>query len=135
MLRNGNADHTVGIWLSQRPRQIVVRTCLALWILMAAAHATPIPALSESDHSSLAVQDRSTSQGSIKMAASSVSGKTVLLAQGNLPIEAAADRSGESCAFSSDCYARMKVPEPQSLFLVGSGLLSMAGLIRRRLIR
>lgn len=39
------------------------------------------------------------------------------------------------CIFSSDCYTTVEVPEPQSLALVGSGLLSMAGLIRRRLLR
>lgn len=39
------------------------------------------------------------------------------------------------CIFSSDCYTTVEVPEPQSLVLVGSGLLSMAGLIRRRLLR
>jgi hypothetical protein len=37
--------------------------------------------------------------------------------------------------FSSNCSSTIKVIEPQSLVLVGSGLLSMAGLIRRRLLR
>jgi hypothetical protein len=40
-----------------------------------------------------------------------------------------------ACIFSSDCSTTVQVPEPQSLVLVGSGLLSMAGLIRRRLLR
>ena len=38
-----------------------------------------------------------------------------------------------SYAFGIDSYK--KIPEPQSLVMVGAGLLSMAGLIRRRLLR
>jgi hypothetical protein len=43
--------------------------------------------------------------------------------------------SSDACVFSSNCSSTIKVPEPQSLVLVGSGLLSMAGLVRRRLLR
>ena len=43
--------------------------------------------------------------------------------------------TSDGCVFSSNCSSTIKVPEPQSLVLVGSGLLSMAGLIRRRLLR
>jgi hypothetical protein len=40
-----------------------------------------------------------------------------------------------TCMLSGDCQTTTKIPEPQSLVLVGSGLLSMAGYIRRRLAR
>jgi hypothetical protein len=48
---------------------------------------------------------------------------------------APAEPSPDDCVFSSNCSSTIKVIEPQSLVLVGSGLLSMAGLIRRRLLR
>ena len=43
--------------------------------------------------------------------------------------------SETACGFATPCYSTIRAPEPQSLVLVGSGLIAMAGLIRRRLAR
>ncbi len=43
--------------------------------------------------------------------------------------------SRNNCTLTGDCPSTTKIPEPQSLVLVGSGLLSMAGYLRRRLVR
>jgi hypothetical protein len=47
----------------------------------------------------------------------------------------ATTESESGCGFASPCYSTIRAPEPQSLFLVGSGLIAMASLIRRRLVR
>lgn len=43
--------------------------------------------------------------------------------------------SAGTCTLATNCGATLQVAEPQSLLLVGSGLLSIAGLLRRRLAR
>ena len=39
------------------------------------------------------------------------------------------------CIFANNCSNPVEVPEPAALVLVGTGLLLMAGIIRRRLAR
>jgi PEP-CTERM motif len=47
----------------------------------------------------------------------------------------ATTESESGCGFAGVCYSTIRAPEPQSLFLMGSGLIAMASLIRRRLVR
>lgn len=48
-------------------------------------------------------------------------------------VESSPQLAGSGCILASNCSNPVDVPEPQSLVLVGAGLLSMAGVIRRRL--
>ena len=58
------------------------------------------------------------------------------------PLEFAVFRTSTSplpvssgCIFANNCSNPVEVPEPEALVLVGTGLLLMAGIIRRRLAR
>ncbi|HKH99181.1 MAG TPA: PEP-CTERM sorting domain-containing protein [Candidatus Sulfotelmatobacter sp.] len=136
MLSKKTAGYTVGDWLARLPRWIVVRTCLALLLFGSIAHATPISGLEDKNPAnSSALATAVTTQDSQTTAANPASGDTALMSHRDLSVDVSSDPASDNCGFSSNCYTKMKVPEPQSLVLVGSGLLSMAGLIRRRLIR
>lgn len=50
-------------------------------------------------------------------------------------VKSASTTGPSLCELTSTCRTTLKVPEPQSLVLLGSGLLSMAGMIRRKLLR
>jgi hypothetical protein len=56
-----------------------------------------------------------------------------------IKLEEKATNSGTTgpslCELSNTCRTTLKVPEPQSLVMFGTGLLSMAGMIRRKLLR
>ncbi len=46
-----------------------------------------------------------------------------------------APSANPDCISSKDCSSAVEIPEAQSLLLVGTGLLSMAGMMRRKLLR
>ena len=127
----GIASGKQRIHSSQSLRQYVLRVGLAVLLFGSLAQATPI----------LQVQEKGLEK---TIAASAVKVQipvkgTILAAPDALPLlhRASIVSAGDSssiCALDSSCDGSLKVPEPQSLVLVGSGLLSMAGLIRRKLI-
>lgn len=134
MLRMKTGNYGVGIWLARLPRWIILRTCPALLLLGGIAHATPIEGLYDKPLGDVSTLTRPANvQNPAKAATTLSSAATVSSSEMNLDVSY--DRGSDGCAFSSNCYTSIKVPEPQSLVLVGSGLLSMAELIRRRLIR
>jgi len=136
MLRKKTAGYTVGDWLARLPRWIVVRTCPALLLCASIAHATPISGLEDKNPgNSPVLASAATTQDDARATTNLAAGDAVLMSHRDLSVDDPTEPSSDTCGFSSNCYSKMKVPEPQSLVLVGSGLLSMAGLIRRRLIR
>jgi hypothetical protein len=106
----------------------VWRLASAFLLLAGIASATPILQLQDTNTVRVSAASRAHSGNSAVSSANAG-----LLAQRSSTLMT--DHSGSGCAIGADCQASIKVPEPQSLMLVGSGLLSMAGLIRRRLLR
>jgi hypothetical protein len=103
----------------------------AMMLLGSLAYATPIVDLSASDlHTSTMPVAASTMHNAVQAATGSArDGGFYALGMASSQI------SSSTCTIAGDCRATTKVPEPQSLMLVGSGLLSLAGFIRRRLAR
>lgn len=113
----------------------VVRACSAFLLLAGTAYATPITDLGSNDlPNPLPLTRHIDSQLSMSDRSFAVAGATSaprLITN----FIASAEPSSDECVFSRNCSSTVKVPEPQSLVLLGSGLLSMAGLIRRKLVR
>lgn len=99
---------------------------LMLLVLAAIAQATPIVDFG----SDLEVSSKATAQ------AAKVAPQGTVAAQKSGTETQNASVTGPSlCELTGTCRTTMTVPEPQSLVLVGSGLLSMAGILRRKLLR
>jgi hypothetical protein len=108
-----------------------VGSLAALMLLGSLAHATPIVNLSSSElHASTISVTASTVRNGAQAAGGSAreSGYSSFYTLGVTSV------SPSTCTLSGDCRATTKVPEPQSLMLVGSGLLSLAGFLRRRFL-
>jgi len=107
---------------------------LAVLLLSGILHATPITSIGKTqlqDAKQLAGQG-----GGLALTRAAVEPLAAVNAQpAYLNSDASVQPAAAACLFSGDCYTAVQVPEPQSLVLVGSGLLSMAGLIRRRMLR
>ena len=102
-------------------------------MLAGMSHATPIVDLTGSDAAVSSLSSGIVSRAAANTSATSENSRSTnfyTLGITNWPAAA-----GSNCTLSGDCRTTTKVPEPQSLVLVGSGLLSMAGFIRRKLAR
>jgi hypothetical protein len=107
---------------------------LAILLMSGLLHATPI-----SGWGAWRMQAQKTSRNS-EATSSSSKGIPALMAidlalKPNLNGGISMKPSAAACALSGGCSSPVEVPEPQALVLVGTGALSMAGVIRRRLSR
>lgn len=124
---------------TSRNRQWMVGVFSAFLLLGGIAYATPIIDLGSNDSRS---NDSRDALPSVRPMGSQLSSKsnfsfadTRSAPHLSMSSIASGQPASDTCVFSSNCSSTVKVPEPQSLMLFGSGLLSMAGLIRKKMIR
>jgi len=127
MLRNRRA---VPLFLLTRSALNAVRLLLAASMLGGVVYATPIVSFNDAE-----LQQTKPAASSQAPAATAVALETSASALGKFSEAVSSRTIPDECLFTSGCSSTMKVPEPQSLVMVGSGLLGMAGVIRRKLLR
>jgi hypothetical protein len=109
------------------------RLLFAVLLLGGVVYATPIVSFNDvafqnpNDFRGRAIAQKSQGKSAVAAKSGMVSGTRFEVVNASV--------LSDACLFTNDCNASVRVPEPQSLMLVGSGLLAMAGLVRRRLIR
>ena len=96
-------------------------------------HATPITIVGESQ----LLASKQLANGGIRAAGKKISAERAYAAVFTPHRDAwtPARAATAVCILSGDCAPTVQVPEPQALLMVGSGLLSIAALVRRRLAR
>jgi hypothetical protein len=107
----------------------VVGLFLVLFFVSGILHATPIP-----NQSTARLQNAKYRSGFLVLS----KGKPVLRSAVSTvqPLATtAAQQPSSGCLFASNCANPVHITEPQALAVVGAGLLSLAGVIRRRLAR
>jgi hypothetical protein len=111
-----------------------VVTAIALLALGEIGHATPITDLGDTVAQTTAASAvKNTQAAAVAALQSAQTGATATFYTLNITNWSAP--ASNTCTLAGDCRTTTKIPEPQSLVLVGTGLLSMAGFLRRRFAR
>jgi len=111
------------------PKQSLL-TGFAVLLIGGLAHATPISSLAE-----VPLQNAQLAPGHSTVPVTRAGARLLALdgfTANHLSTWTISTPSNPDCISSQDCSSAVAIPEAQSLLLVGTGLLSMAGMMRRK---